>query len=238
MSFNDILNFGFNTEIVKEDEIGNMNIYCFWTGKNELTENRKRCLTQFKNICGCNLILVDIYNLRNYILKEYPLHPAYEFLSETHKADYLRTYFMHFYGGGYTDIKETTGSWVNAFNELKNNPDKWMCGYPEIRDGVAYGPVADKWNELIGNCAYICKPQTKLTSEWYNEMITLLDLKLERLKCFPARHPQEIGYSSHEYNGYPIEWNEMLGRIFHKVSYKYKERLLNILPICSFINYR
>lgn len=213
-----------------------MNIYCFWTGKNELTANRKKCLEKFKQICNCNVIYIDIHNLDEYILKDHPLHLAYEYLSETHKADYLRTYFMHFYGGGYTDIKETTGSWVSAFNELENNSTKWICGYKEVCGGVAYRPYIDKWQELVGNGAYICKPQTPLTTEWYNEMIALLDTKLERLKLFPAQHPQDKDIGNG--NCYPIQWVEMLGEIFHKVSYKYKEHLLNTLPISIFKNYR
>jgi hypothetical protein len=213
-----------------------MNIYCFWTGTNELTENRKRCLEQFKKMCGCNVIFVDITNLNNYILPDQPLHPAYEYLSETHKADYLRTYFMHFHGGGYTDIKETTGSWISSFNDLRNNDNKWICGYKEVNSGVAYGPLVDKWEELIGNGAYICKPQTPLTTEWYNEMIILLDTKLEKLKIFPAKSPLDCDNGSGQC--YPIQWNEMLGRIFHKILYKYKEHLLNTLPISVFKNYR
>ena len=215
-----------------------MNVYCFWTGTNELNENRIHCLNQLYHTCGFNLFLVDPSNLHHFILPDHPLHPAYEYLSQTHKADYLRTYFMHFHGGGYSDIKETTGSWVDACTELVKNEDKWICGYPEISNGVAYEPVSDKWYELIGNCAYICKPQTKLTFEWYSEMLALLDTKLERLRLFPATHPQQEGNSSPDYNGYPIEWNEMLGRIFHKVAYKYKEHLLNHLPICVFTHYR
>lgn len=217
-----------------------MNIYCFWTGDNELTENRKNCLAQFKETCGCNVILVTTSNLHEYILKDQPLHPAYEYLSETHKADYLRTYFMHFHGGGYTDIKKTTGSWVNAFHELMADDNKWICGYPEVNGGVAYIPLVNQWRELIGNGAYICKPQTPFTTEWYHEMCELLDSKLEKLKMYPSKFPQDQkpSVASLNYQGYPIEWNEMLGRIFHKINYKYKNHVLNRLPISIFQNYR
>ena len=51
----------------------------------------------------------------------------------------------------------------------------------------------------------------------------------------PSTNPQD---SREKGNGYPIEWNEMLGRIFHNISYKYKEYLLNTLPISIFKNYR
>ena len=53
--------------------------------------------------------------LDKYILQEHPLHQSFNYLSETHKADYLRTYFMRFHGGGYSDIKKTSGSWIDSF---------------------------------------------------------------------------------------------------------------------------
>ena len=214
------------------NDIEGNKIYCFWTGDNEMSSNRQKALEDLRNISECNVILVTKNNLNKYILDDVPLHPSYEYLSETHKADYLRTYFMNFHGGGYSDIKKTTGSWTNSFNDLKNS-DYWICGYKEIDGGVAYGEHVDKWRELIGNVAYICKPQTPLTKEWYNEMIELLDSKLEKLKENPSKHPQD----SFNENGskYPIEWNEMLGRIFHKVSYKYKDKLLT--KIIELLNY-
>lgn len=210
-------------------------IYCFWTGNNEMSDNRIECLENLKNVSECNVLLITKYNLSDYILSDVPLHPAFQYLSETHKADYLRTYFMHFYGGGYSDIKKTTGSWIPSFNALKCNDNYWICGYKEINGGVAYEPHSDKWELLIGNGAYICKPQTLLTKEWYNSMLALLDIKLELLKINPSTHPQD---SSESGTGYPIGWNEMLGRIFHNISYKYKEHILNTLPISIFNNYR
>ena len=210
-------------------------IYVFWTGTNPITDNRNACLQNLEIISEAKVILVTPDNLNEFILPSEPLHPAYQYLSETHRADYLRTYFMNFHGGGYSDIKKTTNSWINSFNELYNS-DKWINGYKEINGGVAYVPIIDKWEELVGNGAYICKPQTPLTKEWYNEMILLLDEKLEKLKLYPSTFPQDCAEVS---NGkYPIEWNEMLGRIFHKICYKYKDKLLNTLPISVFYNYR
>lgn len=207
-------------------------IYCFWTGTNEMSENRKLCLEQLMYASGCEVRLVTTSNLHNYILPDTPLHPAYEYLSETHKADYLRTYFMNFHGGGYSDVKRTTGSWKDSFNNLKNNDNYWICGYPEIDGGVAWN--GGDYRELIGNGAYISKPNTPLTNEWYNEMIALLDQKLPSLKLNPSKHPQD----RKEISNYPIEWNEMLGRIFHKVASKYKNHLLRTLPISIFYGYR
>src|SRR5579872_3753962 len=209
-------------------------IFCFWTGDNEMSNNRKECLKQLTNVSECNVILVTKQNLSEYILPDNPLHSSYEYLSETHKADFLRTYFMHFHGGGYSDIKKTTASWIPSF-ELMNDDKYIMCGYKEIRGGVGHGPYVEFWNVMIGNCAYICKPQTELTKIWYESMIKFLDTKLEKLKLHPATSPQDCAEHG---TGYPIEWNEMLGRIFHRVSYDYITQISNTLPNCNFGGYR
>jgi predicted transcriptional regulator len=65
-------------------------------------------------------------------------------------------------------------------------------------------------------------------------MITLLDEKLEDLKQHPAT---EIRDCKEKGKGYPIEWNEMLGRIFHRVCYKYKDHIDRSLPPCQFEKY-
>ena len=209
-------------------------IFCFWTENNEMSENRKSHLQSLVQNSNCNVILITPLNLDKYILKEHPLHPAYQYLSATHKSDYLRTYFMNFYGGRYSDIKGTRDSWKTHFNDLLNS-NKWVCGYPEVNGGVAYNPLIHKWSELVGNGCYICKPNTPFTNEWYNEMIELLDKKMELLKENPATNTRDCFEISKKY---PIEWNEMLGRIFHKYNYKYKEYFSNELPMCICENYR
>jgi len=208
-------------------------IFCFWTEKNEMSINRKKHLDNLINKSMCNVVLVTPENLQNYILPDHPLHPAYKYLSAVHKADYLRTYFMNFYGGGYSDIKGTSSSWKDSFDDL-NNSDKWICGYQEIEGGVAYQPYVTKWRELLGNGAYICKKDTQLTNMWYNEMINLLDQKLSLIEQNPAAHTRDCFEQSSKY---PIEWNEMLGRIFHKYNYKFKDKCLNSLPMIDLNNY-
>jgi len=143
---------------------------------------------------------------------------------------------MHFYGGGYSDIKATTFSWVDHFEQLYNS-DKWIIGYPESDEGcIAYTPYCQYYRELIGNGAYISKKNTPLTQEWYNELIILMDEKLETLKQFPSTFPQDCSEISQ--GKYPIEWNEMLGRIFHKICYENKDKIIigMDLPVCN--NYR
>jgi len=209
-------------------------IYLFWTEDNSLSENRLNCLRQIKEETKCDIKLITRQNLSQYILKEHPLHEGYQYLSATHKADYLRTYFMHFHGGGYADIKFQSGSWVESFEILKNS-DKWMVGYAEIAGGVVYPPLVNSYDDLVGNGAYIFKPQTPLTLEWYSEMLCILDTKLENLKLHPAKYPRDC--SEDPNSNYPIGWVELLGNVFHKICYKYKDKLIRTLPIPIFIIY-
>jgi hypothetical protein len=200
-----------------------------------MTENRRRAIDSIKEKSGCQIQLITKDNLDSYILKDHPLHPAYQYLSEVHKADYLRTYFMHFYGGGYSDVKPTSADWNKAFNDMEQNPTHLANGYPEIGPGgVGYKPYAEHWKSLIGNGAYIFRPKTPLTEEWYTEMIAILDSKLETLKQHPASHPRD---KKEDNTGYPIGWIEMLGEIFHKVIYKYHDKLLMSVPTPIFNNY-
>jgi len=202
-----------------------------------MSSTRKACLEQLRAVSECNVILVTPDNLAGYLFPYAPLHEAYNYLSETHKADYLRTYFMHFHGGGYSDIKRATGSWRQAFADLETaGPEKWVNGYKEVDGGVGYPPAIPHWRELVGNGAYICRPQTALTHAWYSAMIALLDERLPRLRAHPARHPQDF----HGCGGsaYPLEWNEMLGRIFHRICFGFRNRLLQTVPPCVFTDYR
>ena len=212
-------------------------IYCFWTGSNSMSDCRKNSLDSMEAITGCKVLCIYKDDVKKYILPEHPLHEAYEYLSETHKADYLRTYFMHFYGGGYSDIKRSSGSWLKAFDDLENS-DKWINGYSEITPLHIAGPpeAQERFREFIGNGAYICKPGTPFTHEWYSEMLKTLDRKLEMLKKYPSTFPQDRA----EVSGgkYPLGWVELLGFIFHRTSYRNLNKLMNTLPSFLSEDYR
>lgn len=186
-------------------------IFTFWTGDNPMTYNRKMAFVYLINNCGVKIKLITPENLSAYI-KE-PLHPSFDKLHLTHKSDYLRTYFMHFYGGGYSDIKACRGSWFNSFDLLEKS-DKWLLGYTELNHGVApVGGQLEKelkrnYRKLLGNGAYICKPNTEFTLSWYNALLAKMD--------------------TFDFSGeYPIKWTEILGNIFHPLCYEYKDHLLH-----------
>lgn len=212
----------------------NHTVFQFWTGNNPLSINRINSIIEFKNNSKTNSILITPYNLNDYILKHYPLHPAFKFLSLTHKADYLRVYFMNFYGGGYSDIKNTLDNWDIHFNNLLNS-NNIICGYKEIGPGgVAYPPNRELWESLIGNGCYIMKPFTNFTKLWLDETNKLLDSKLHLFKS-PSTIPDDMNENN---PNYPIEWNEMLGRIFHRILPQFFELVDQSLPLPILNNYK
>ena len=215
-------------------------VYCFWTGDNEMSKNRINAYKSLSNAC-VPVKLITRENLEEYIHPEYPLHKAYPYLSSVHKADYLRCYFMHIYGGGYCDIKIIKHSWIHLFDYLDRHNEKWIVGYREIaRKAVAaktpedYLFLADNYHLLIGNAAYICKPNTPFTTEWFNELHQKLDDKYDELVKNPAKTHRD--YKS-DTSDYPLGWNEILGQIFHMLTYKYRDNIWNRLRCPILYNY-
>ena len=216
-------------------------IYCFWTGDNEMSSTRKECLEQLKSKVGVSVKLITPQNLDGFILPKYPLHRAYKNLSCVHKADYLRCYFMHHHGGGYTDIKKHKYSWVNAFEKL-NNSKLDILGYPEIRlrnttymtlDGNIRTDLKRHWRYTIGVGAFICRPYSAFTTEWYDELMVRMEYYADALEITPGI--DVCGKNK----GYPIRWANILGEILHPLSLKYSDKLLrsqSVFPICR--NYR
>lgn len=186
---------------------------------------RRECFENLARTTECEIICITPSNLELFVVPDHPLHPAYSYLSETHKADYLRCYLMHFYGGGYTDIKLQSGSWKQAFDDLKTS-DAWINGYP-VMHGHTIDACKHDWTNVVGCSALLCKANTEFTREWYSQLLHVLDTKVEELKRNPARHPQAAKW---DHQGYPLEWSEILGDIYQPLCLKYKDKILKTLP--------
>lgn len=201
-------------------------IYCFWTGDNPISENRLRAIESLREKSEVDVVLISNDTLPNYILKDHPLHECYYSLSLNHRSDYLRCYFMNFYGGGYSDIKPASSSWSNSFDILTNSPDKYAIGYKEIGPhgialvgGELYEKMCSQWERFIGCCAFICKPHTPLTEEWYTSIIEMMDKNCNNLKKYP-------GDTWGDNYGYPLVWTAVMGNIFHPLCLKYIDYLI------------
>ncbi|GEM_PF-200552 len=222
-------------------------IYCFWTGDNEMNTNRKEAIKTIEKNVNVKVKLITKDNLQKYVLPNFPLHESYNYLSDVHKSDYLRCYFMHHYGGGYTDIKAHDKSWSNAFFQLNKNKDAFAIGYREINaKGVGYvdlfyeeenvkflnRDMEKHFFYLLGNCSYIFRPYTSFTYEWITELHRRLDILSKDLK-------ENSGNVMGDNEGYPIAWTAILGQIFHPLCLKYHSHLLineDLKP--NLINYR
>jgi len=199
-----------NLEYIKSlnlfEKKNNKVVYCFWTGENKMSIDRKGALLNMFEKIGLPIVLVNEKNL-DYFIKSDKLHPAYKYLSETHRSDYLRIYFMKHFGGGYTDIKAQSGSWIESFEKISKLDEIWMVGY----DKNPTGPN-------VGLGSFICKADTPLINELYDEIVNILDKKLNLLKLYPSKFPQDV---TSETSNYPLVWTEILAQPFIKIISKY-----------------
>lgn len=226
-------------------------LFIFWTGPNRPSRARHRCIYSLLANSKVNIQLVDSTNLSDWITS--PLHPAYNYLSLTHRADYLRAYFMHHYGGGYSDIKTCLFDWSPYFDLLNTNPDSLMCGYPECRptDIASDNPlIRAAHSRLPGMGHFIFKPKTLLTLTWLTNVESILSHHLDTLMKFPGTyHPRATSTSYHGHNPllyisflrkrYPFTWNQLLGSVLHPLSYQtLQSSLLLTMPRPCTKNYR
>lgn len=186
-------------------------VYLFWTENNLLSQNRIDGLeTSIKNF-RTKVMLVTTQNLNDFILPSYPLHPAYQYLWPAHKSDYLRSYFLNFYGGGYADIKKYSpeNNWHECFQMINENSEIEIIGQKEIE---GWSPAFElrgnsKYNDmLLANGYFIARQHSEFTEEWYKRVQLYLDSKLEQLI---AHRAGKIDY--------PIPWEGIQGEIFHRL---------------------
>lgn len=234
-------------------------VFAFWLGDAPLSDVRKQALDSLTNT-GVPVEFITDADVHRWVVPAQPFHPAWQYLSAVHRADYLRTYLMHHHGGGYTDVKPTRASWSPTFDVIDERR-LLGAGYPEVgRHAVANigvdfsrGPVraalSPKWwylrwlrlnyRSLLGNCAYIFVPGTAFTSAWLTQLHRRLDGLLPALEAHPARHPREkpgqvIDGSPSQY---PVPWTHLLGAVFHPLTYRYRRQLGRDLPPPSFQDY-
>lgn len=231
--------FEYSEDLVKHvDRV----IYIFWTGDNEITPNRMKGIESMEKVCGVEVKLITPKNLPDYIKEEDPLPEAYQYLSLNHKSDYLRSYFMYHYGGGYADIKPHTHSWVPAFEKLDQS-DAYVASYPEVGFmGAGYHTIKHNelrrdvfvyWRYLVGNCAFICRPHTRFTAEWHTAVKNHILAYSSRV----IEHPAQDVFGTNK--DYPIPWASVQGGIFHPFCLKFHDRLVTDKKMTpTFENYR
>lgn len=203
-------------------------IYCVWAGFNPMSEQRQRCLRQLREVSQCRVVLVTPETLPSLVDPRVPLHPAYPYLSEVHKSDYLRCYLMHVHGGGYADIKLTMGSWISAFRDMDRTPAAYINGYRAGGpDNVSAHELKPQWMYLVGAGQFIVRRDTEFTREWYAEVCRILDERIDQLREHPATDPYDCAPGP---SGYPIGYTDLMGIPFNRIQLKYYPRTLYTLP--------
>lgn len=211
--------------------------WCFWFG-GKTTTKRAECLRDLRQKHE-NVVLITENNLKDFEVKGHEIHEGFEFLSSTHKSDYLRSYFMNFYGGGYSDIKKQSLSWSESFLKLKDS-HFIGTGYSESSpNDVARTnetmPFLQEHYNFIGCGAFIFKKRTNFTEEWFNKTQALMDENLETLKKNDGLyHPRATINGAHQTNlpprGYPFGWISLMGEVYHPLTYKYRDQIRKDLP--------
>lgn len=224
-------------------------IWCYWEGS-EMNKNRSLSFTYLRENIGVPVCLITPQNISKFILPEHPLPQALPYASIVHRSDFIRAYLMHFYGGGWHDIKATLVSFANCW-ELFKDENIYLIGRPESFKGAA--KVADEngyympdvAEDLVSVPAWIARGQTPLSKTIYENLVQLFLENEFLLKRGPAKHPREkyikpknflhkIGIQiKYLYSGrnpkYPLPWT-IFGNIFHPAVYKYKTHVVKSLP--------
>ena len=196
-------------------------LWLCWTGSNKMSELRRSCLNNIYRYIEADVILVTKDNLNYYNNKNYPIHEAYQYLSDIHKSDYLRCYLLHNYGGSYIDIKPLDFSIKKFSDDLKNNEN--IFGYNGWHNGNTGYPSV---------CSFMYKQNTQFTNELMDKIHKYLDSKLEALKKYPAKHPRHDPHVSLIKNyPYPIGWGDITDKILRKIIIKYKNKINMSFPV-------
>lgn len=203
-------------------------IFVLWTGRNEMSENRRRSLDNLRAMQeGIEVVLLGPEDIDAWVVAGSPFHDAYEHLSLNHRSDYLRCYFMHHHGGGYTDLKASRQNWTPFFDQLNDSPSAWILGYPErASHEAAYlesptgRAIRRRYASLAGNGAFIARSGTPFTADWFDEVNNRLDYYRRALRRRPAVDP--FGQSG----GYPLPWTVLQSQVFQPLQLKYPNRIL------------
>lgn len=199
--------------------------YIFWTGENDLPKTRLTALQGLRaQNPGTSIELITPDRLPEYIVDEAPLHPAYEHLSYVHKSDYLRSYFMHFHGGVYLDLKPLSAPVLGLVEKLNSNDSVWACGPSELSKFNAspasgrLGRDQEKYfRQCISQYLFAFKPGSSWTSDWYHEVQRRMDYFEDLL----IAHPAQDAYG--RTGDYPVPWNSLHGVVFTPLTLKYIE---------------
>ena len=132
----------------------------------------------------------------------------------------------HHHGGGTADIKAPTSPWGPVFERMDNS-DAWMAGYrvpvrlmtPNMPDARLENSMRRHSEIRLGQCAYINRPDTPITGEWWRA----LNQRLDAVEGALAEYP---GNARGDNDDYPLHLNAILAQLVDPVEVKYRAHLM------------
>jgi hypothetical protein len=224
-------------------------VFIVWFGR-KISNNRLLALNSLIKNIKVPYILITEDNYLLFEKKNNKIHKAFKYLSGNHKSDYLRSYLLHHYGGGYHDIKFRNKDLKNEWETFRDKKI-WIKSRPERHhnwigydiDNPKTKFITQKYKELGTMGWVICRPSTMYTKELIDKINKKLDIHYKNLKKFPSTNAS--GYYADtpfekvkNKNAYPLRWLELMGEHFHLLMYKYKNHMNLELPDAESKSYK
>lgn len=212
-------------------------LWLMWFGP--MGPTRRRSIDQIKRHAGVPVHLLTEDNFTD-VGGDLPAIVKSDPLSKNHRADFLRAYVMHHYGGAYQDIKPTIINWRHHLQRLNGNSTLWFIGAEEL----PYFKLNPAWDRAFGNrgllppyakvksksyrCVtsngyYAAKPQTPLTRRWLSLARRKLSEHADQILKHPAPMPRCC--TQYRLGGYPVYWTELHGDLLHPLQTVYCKRI-------------
>lgn len=203
---------------------------CYWgPDLSTMSDNRKHCLESIYKNSGIEQIeLITPDNFKEYEVIDHPIHKGVQYLSESHKGDYVRAYVTYFYGGGWTDIKYIDFDWKQYYDTLEQSQDKWGIGYQEMvikNEIYSTLPPDHIHHKSIAVAHFIFKEKTLLFMRYLKAIEKILTDNFEQIKKFPGTvHPLTCANATNVHQSYypeflkdykyPLRWMQLAGPFF------------------------
>lgn len=216
----------------------------FWWGNklSTMSPDRHRCyrsIIRNSGIAKIEMITPD--NYKDYEVEGYPIHPAFQYLSEVHKSDYLRAYVTYHHGGCWTDVKYIDHDWNIYFDMLDNAPDKMGIGYQEMIIMNGEYRIHDPSNihyRCLSMGHFIFREKTPIFENYISLIDKHLDGIVSELEKYPGTvHPLAC-LDNHQHSNfpehlrsypYPITWMGISWYFFH-TQLPYIDRIMYGMP--------
>lgn len=184
-------------------------VWVCWTGNNAMPPHLRLCLETIRRNAGIPVVLLTPRNLAAYVPDP---HPAYPYLHLAHRADYLRCYLLHHYGGIYLDADTVCLRSLEGLFEELGDDDVAQAQEAGV-DAVGYDGTP--WGEYIGiSCMGPFRPQSDITTMWFNSLHGTLQRHLPEV----VTQKTDVFY-----------WQEILRDIVLPISLAYRSRISKAL---------